>query len=168
MKSILVALLVSGIAVAQQSLTLPSALSSNDLPTTHQNLPDAPSAVKRPAKPSAWKFQWKPWDDQLEERTFKETLRSPWFIVPFVTLLAVNAADIEATRASGCGEAQEFGRRPSRTEQYATDFGADLAVAGFAFAAHKLRFSYIPQGLLGYGIVVHSRGLARGLNAHCR
>jgi Na+-transporting NADH:ubiquinone oxidoreductase subunit NqrE len=87
--------------------------------------------------------------------------------LPFVTLLAVNAADIEATRASGCGEATEFGKHPSRLEQYGTDFAGDLAVAGLAFAAHKLRFSYIPQGMFAYGIVVHSRGLAHGLNANC-
>jgi hypothetical protein len=132
-----------------------------------QQLPDAPSAVKPRPKPSAWRYQWRPWDDQLQERTFGETLRSPWFIVPFVTLLAVNAADIEATRASGCGERGEFGRRPSRFEQYGTDFAADLAIGGLAFAAHKLRFSYIPQGMFAYGIFVHSRGLARGLNANC-
>ena len=168
MKSLLVTLLFSAVSLAQQMSTLPSTPPTNGLPHASRDLPDAPSAVKRESKPSAWKFQWRPWDDQAEERTFKETLRSPWFIVPFVTLLAVNAADIEATRASGCGEAQEFGRRPSRAEQYATDFGADLAVAAFAFAAHKLRFSYIPEGIFGYGIFVHSRGLARGLNAHCQ
>jgi len=167
-KSIFAMLLISGAVLAQQNPALPSVPPANSLPRPSPTLPDAPSAVKRQTRPSPWKFQWRPWDDQLEERTFKETLRSPWFIVPFVTLLAVNAADIEATRASGCGEAQEFGRRPSRAEQYATDLGADMVAAGFAFAAHKLRFSYIPQGILGYGIVVHSRGLARGLSAHCR
>jgi hypothetical protein len=129
---------------------------------------DAPSALQQRAKPSAWKFQWRPWDDQLEDRTFRETVSSPYFIIPLVALLAVNAADIEATRASGCGEASEFGRLPSRAEQYGTDFAADLAIAGFAFAAHKLRFSYLPQGMFAYGIFVHSRGLRRGLNAHCQ
>jgi len=47
--------------------------------------------------------------------------------------LALNAADIEATRGIGCGEAHDSTPNLSRFEQYGTDFAGDLAVGALAF-----------------------------------
>ena len=90
MRLIFITLLFSLVAGAQNARQMDSVQPRTQFQAPKQ-LPDAPSAAKPRPKPSAWRYQWRPWDDQLEERTFGETLRSPWFILPFATLLAINA-----------------------------------------------------------------------------
>lgn len=116
-------------------------------------------------KPSIWKQQW---DYERPQRTYAETFKSPLFYGPVFGLLATNAIDIEATRASGCGEAHEFGKKPSRLEQYGQDYAADFAVGTLAFFLHRAHIKVIPQAMLGYGIGIHIHGAIQGFHAHCQ
>ena len=130
------------------------------IPLGAQELPDTPQP-----QPSVWRGQW---DYKPPQRGYMETLKDPWFAVPFVSLLAVNVMDIEATRSSGCGERHEFGRKPSRAEQYGQDFAADFAIGTLAFFLQKSHIKVIPQAMLGYGIAVHIKGTASGLGSKCQ
>lgn len=127
-----------------------------------QSFPDAPQP--QPAKQSIWK----PWDYNRPQRSYGETFKSPLFYGPFFGLLAANAIDIEATRQSGCGEAHEFGKKPSRLEQYGQDYAADFAVGSLAFFLHRAHIKVIPQAMLGYGIGIHVHGAIKGFQANCR
>jgi hypothetical protein len=130
------------------------------IPLGAQELPNAPQP-----QPSVWHRQW---DYNRPQRGYIETIRDPWFIGPFVGLLATNVMDIEATRASGCGEASEFGRKPSRLEQYGQDFAVDFAVGTLAFFLQKSHIKVIPQAMLGYGIAIHIKGTVSGLGSKCQ
>lgn len=131
-----------------------------------QSLPDAPSPQPSATCGPSWLGGC--WDIHQPQLGYGETFKSPSFYVPFFGLLAANAIDIEATRASGCGEAHDFGRKPSRLSQYGQDFAADAAVGALAFFMKRAHFKVIPETMLMVGIGIHARGAVRGFQANCR
>lgn len=135
-----------------------------------QDLPDTASTAQPPAAAVSHcgpKWLGGCWDTHRPQRGYGETFRSPWFYGPALGLFAVNAIDIEATRASGCGEASEFGRRPSRLEQYGQDFAADAAIGTMAFFLKRAHVKVLPETMLGAGIAIHARGAVHGFQANC-
>lgn len=151
--------------------TAPSITRSGTAETATQPEPElsnAPGATPKPAGECGPSWLGGCWNVHQPQRGFGETFKSPTFYPLFFGLLATNAIDIEATRASGCGEASEFGKKPSRLEQYGQDFAADAAVGTMAFFLHRAHIKVIPQAMLGYGIGIHIHGAIRGFHANCR
>lgn len=99
--------------------------------------------------------------------TWKHSLVSPGWLPFTAALFGSNALDIELTKRSGCGEAQQFGGK-DWGKQYATDFAADGVISTMAFFLNKAHFRIIPQAMQTYGIVVHVKGAVDAAHARCR
>jgi len=76
--------------------------------------------------------------------------------------LALNAADIEATRASGCGEAHDS---DAISLVLSNTVPTSRGSGGWRFGLrgrHKTPFQLHSAGMFAYGIFLHSSGLVHG------
>lgn len=105
------------------------------------------------------------WDYTQPQKSFGKTFKSPALIFPALALLGLNAADI--LKSTGCREKNELGLVKPQNEMWKEDGAADAAILAFAFFMDRGHIRFIPQGMIGYGIFVHTRGLINAINARC-
>ena len=126
-----------------------------------QNLPDAPSRVA-PAAPVHYSF----WDYKQPQMTYRQGFTSKGYWPFAIALLGTNATDI--LYSTGCRERNDLGRFESQSEKWKKDGAADTVVLAMAYFLNKSHFRVIPQAMISYGIVLHSRGTAAAISAKCR
>jgi hypothetical protein len=81
-------------------------------------------------------------------RANKQTLRSPWFIVPHVLAVGASVANVTRARKAGAG--------------YAGALGPLAVVGGLDFVADRYITRIISVGVAGYVIALRTRGAVKG------
>jgi hypothetical protein len=109
-------------------------------------------------------------DNQQWERNQTGRVFDKPFIISNSIAAAATVFDIETTMHGRCGEATEFGRRPSRAELYGTDlsiFGVLFGFQALVKATHVPGAKYWSLGIPAAESVVHFKAGAEWYTRGC-